>query len=168
MSQESMILDTVLGSCISACLYDPVVKVGGMNHFMLPEDTNLSNPVSTRYGVYAMELLINDLMKHGGQRKNFQAKIFGGGHVLNIRNSLDGIPQRNIDFVRKFLETEQISTVKEDVGGYHPRRVLFYPHTGQVFLKRLGGNEAKHTAQEEAVYLTTLKNRKLDGSTTIF
>ncbi|MDH5512633.1 MAG: hypothetical protein OEY27_05390, partial [Gammaproteobacteria bacterium] len=89
-SHQPLLLDTVLGSCIAACLYDPVLGMGGMNHFMLPEGSDPGDPTSTRYGVNAMELLISDLMKLGADRRRFQAKIFGGGHVLNIRESLDG------------------------------------------------------------------------------
>jgi chemotaxis protein CheD len=167
-SCKPLLLDTVLGSCIAACLYDPVAGIGGMNHFMLPEGADPENPTSTRYGVNAMELLISHLMKLGGERRRFQAKVFGGGHVLKIRESLDGVPQRNIDFVRRFLETEQIPVVKEDVGGYQPRRVLFHTHTGKVFLKYLGNNEAERTAEEEMVYLISLKKQKLDGDVTLF
>ena len=167
-SRKPLLLDTVLGSCIAACLYDPVSGIGGMNHFMLPEGADPENPTSTRYGVNAMELLISHLMKLGGERRRFQAKVFGGGHVLKIRESLDGVPQRNIDFARQFLETEQIPVVKEDVGGYQPRRVLFHTHTGKVFLKYLGNNEAERTAEEEMVYLISLKKQKLDGDVTLF
>jgi chemotaxis protein CheD len=167
-SNEPLLLDTVLGSCIAACLYDPVSGIGGMNHFMLPEGADPENPTSARYGVNAMELLISQLMKLGGERRRFQAKVFGGGHVLKIRESLDGVPQRNIDFVRRFLETEQIPVVREDVGGYQPRRILFHTHTGKVFLKYLGNHEAERTAEEEMVYLISLKKRKLDGDVTLF
>lgn len=167
-SRDPMLLDTVLGSCIAACLYDPVFGIGGMNHFMLPEGADPGNPTSARYGVNAMELLISELMKLGADRRRFQAKVFGGGHVLKIRESLDGVPQRNIDFVRQFLETEQIPVVKEDVGGYQPRRVLFHTHTGMVYLKYLGNNEAARTAEEEMVYLISLKKQKLDGDVTLF
>lgn len=167
-SRDPLLLDTVLGSCIAACLYDPVAGIGGMNHFMLPEGADPGNPTSARYGINAMELLISEVMKLGGQRRRFQAKIFGGGHVLKIRESLDGVPQRNIDFVRRFLETEQIPIIKEDVGGYQPRRVLFNTNSGKVFLKYLGSNEAEQTAQEEMVYLISLKKQKLDGDVTLF
>lgn len=167
-SRDSLVLDTVLGSCIAACLYDPVEGIGGMNHFMLPEGADPGNPTSARYGVNAMELLISEVMKLGGQRRRFQAKIFGGGHVLKIRESLAGVPQRNIEFVKRFLETEQIPVVKEDVGGYQPRRVLFHTNTGKVFLKYLGSNEAEQTAQEEMVYLISLKKQRLDGDVTLF
>ena len=168
VSREPLVIDTVLGSCIAACLYDPVSGVGGMNHFMLPEGFDPDNPASTRYGVHAMELLITEIMKLGGHRRRFQAKVFGGGHVLNIRESLDGVPQRNIDFVRRFLNVEQIPVLNEDVGGYQARRVLFYAHTGKVFLKRLGTHDAERTAEEEMVYLISLKKQKLDGDVTLF
>lgn len=167
-SPKPLLLDTVLGSCIAACLYDPVSNMGGMNHFMLPEGSDPGDPTSTRYGVNAMELLISKLMKLGADRRRFQAKIFGGGHVLNIRESLDGVPQRNIDFVRRFLETEQIPVVREDLGGYQPRRVLFETHTGKVYLKYLGKTEAERAAEEEMVYLISLKKSRTDGDVTLF
>lgn len=167
-SRKPLLLDTVLGSCIAACLYDPVLGMGGMNHFMLPEGSDPGDPTSTRYGVNAMELLISDLMKLGADRRRFQAKVFGGGHVLNIRESLDGVPQRNIDFIKRFLEMEQIPIVREDLGGYQPRRVLFQTHTGKVFLKYLGKTEAERTAEEEVVYLISLKKQKTDGDVTLF
>ena len=168
VSHGPSVADTVLGSCIAACLYDSVLGIGGMNHFMLPEGADPENPTSTRYGVNAMEHLISNLMKLGADRRRFQAKVFGGGHVLKIRESLDGVPQRNIDFVHRFLETERIPIVKEDIGGYLPRRVFFYTHTGRAFLKRLGSSEAERTAQEEMVYLISLKKQKLDGDVTLF
>lgn len=167
-SRMPLLLDTVLGSCIAACLYDPVLGMGGMNHFMLPEGSDPGDPTSTRYGVNAMELLISDLMKLGADRRRFQAKVFGGGHVLNIRENLDGVPQRNIEFVRRFLETEHIPVVREDLGGFQPRRVLFETHTGKVFLKYLGKTEAERTAEEEMVYLISLKKQKTDGDVTLF
>lgn len=167
-SRQPLLLDTVLGSCIAACLYDPVAGIGGMNHFMLPVGADPGNPTSTRYGVNAMELLISNLMKLGADRRRFQAKIFGGGHVLKIRESLDGVPQRNIDFVRRFLEVEQIPVIREDLGGYQPRRILFQTHTGKAFLRYLGNNEAERTAEEEMVYLISLKKQKLDGDVTLF
>jgi chemotaxis protein CheD len=168
VSSERIVLDTVLGSCISACIYDEVARVGGMNHFMLPESADSRNLMSARYGVYAMELLINELMKIGGTRSRFRAKVFGGGHVLRIRETLEGVPQRNIEFVRNFLSLERIPIVGEDVGGYHSRRVLFYPLTGAVHLKKLGRNEDEQTRLLEAEYLDRLRRSKTDGDATLF
>jgi chemotaxis protein CheD len=167
-SREPLVIDTVLGSCIAACLFDPDSKIGGMNHFMLPEGIDPANPNSARYGVYAMEMLISDLMKMGASRKSFRAKIFGGGHVLKIRESESGVPKRNIEFVRRFLDNEQIPVVKEDVGGYQPRRVLFHTDTSRVFVKYLGQQDAQRTAEEEMVYLISLKRQKLDGDVELF
>jgi chemotaxis protein CheD len=167
-SREPMLIDTVLGSCIAACVYDPVAGIGGMNHFMLPEGADPDNPTSARYGVNAMELLISEIMKLGGTRKRFQAKIFGGGHVLKIRESLDGIPQQNINFVHGFLNSESIPIMSEDLGGYQARRVLFNTHSAKVYLKRLGTNEAERTAEEEMVYLISLKRQKTDGDVQLF
>jgi len=167
-SREPVIMDTVLGSCIATCMYDPVLGIGGMNHFMLPEGIDPNNPTSARYGVNAMELLISEVMKLGGQRRRFQVKIFGGGHVLRIRETIDGIPQQNIDFARSFLSDEQIPVVSEDVGGYHARRVLFNPNNGKAYVKQLGTSEAKGTAEEEMVYLISLKRQKKDGDVTLF
>ncbi|MHB1514436.1 MAG: chemotaxis protein CheD [Acidiferrobacteraceae bacterium] len=167
-SREPVVLDTVLGSCIAVCLYDPVIAAGGMNHFMLPEGASSENPTSARYGVYAMELLINELMKEGGDRRRFQAKVFGGGHVLRVQERLDSVPQQNIEFIRSFLITERIPVIKEDVGGCYPRRVVFYSHTGQAFRKRLGMVEAERTAEQERAYRARLGKQKLDGDATLF
>lgn len=168
VSREPLVIATVLGSCISVCLYDPESQIGGMNHFMLPEGIDPANPNSARYGVYAMELLICELMKLGASRKNFRAKVFGGGHVLKIRESVSGVPARNIEFVKKFLNQEQIPIAKEDVGGYQPRRVLFHTDSSRVFVKYLGQQEAQRTAEEEMVYLISLKRQKLDGDVELF
>jgi chemotaxis protein CheD len=167
-SREPLLIDTVLGSCIAACLYDPEAGIGGMNHFMLPEGVDPANPNSARYGVYAMELLISELMKLGARRSRLRAKVFGGGHVLKIRESASGVPQRNIEFVRRFLETEQIAIERQDVGGYQPRRVLFQTDTGRAFLKYLGQQDAERTAEEELVYLISLKRTRLDGDVELF
>ncbi len=168
VSREPVVLDTVLGSCISACLFDPVSNIGGMNHFMLPQGSDPDNPTSARFGVNAMELLVADLMKMGANRRRLQAKVFGGGHVLGIRESLDGVPQINIRFIQHFLSAEQIPVVSEDLGGYRARRVRFNTHTAKVLVKHLGQNDADRTAQEEMVYLISLKRRKLDGDVTLF
>jgi chemotaxis receptor (MCP) glutamine deamidase CheD len=167
-SRNPLVIDTVLGSCIAACLYDPEARMGGMNHFMLPDGIDPNNPTSTRYGVHAMELLITDLQRLGASRARFRAKIFGGGHVLKIRESASGVPQRNIEFVRRFLDEEKIPIVKEDVGGYQPRRVLFNTDSSRVFVKYLGQRDAERTAEEEMVYLISLKRQKLDGDVELF
>ena len=167
-SFRPLVLDTVLGSCVAACLYDPVAKAGGMNHFMLPDGADANDPTSARYGVNAMELLINELLKMNAHRRRLQAKIFGAGHVLQVRERLGSVPQRNIEFIRKFLGTEGIPVIKEDLGGFRPRRVLFSTQTGTAYLRYLDQTHAVHTADTEMAYLDKMRNRKLDGDATLF
>lgn len=168
VSNTPVVLDTVLGSCISACLYDPKAKIGGMNHYMLPEGADPDKPTSARYGVHAMETLINRLMKMGADRRRLEAKVFGGGHVLKTLESADSVPTRNIAFIREFLAVERIPITREDVGGRRTRRVLFLPHTGEVHLKRLQSQESATTRKEEEVYLETIDRNKPEGDATLF
>ena len=130
------IVRTVLGSCIAVCLRDPVARIGGMNHFLLPSGSS-GEAVSARYGVHAMELLINECMHHGAQRSALEAKIFGGGHVLRMRETDGNVPQSNIRFALRFLETEGIPVVSRDLGGYAAREIYFFTDTGRILLKRL-------------------------------
>jgi chemotaxis protein CheD len=153
------VIATVLGSCISVCIKDTKTGMGGMNHFMLPGDVRSEDiflSASAKYGMFAMEQLINDLLKRGGSQKHFQAKVFGGGHVLNFRKTDGNVPESNIDFVRAFLKMEQIEIVKEDVGGYTGRKVLFFPDTGKVLLKRLKSTVDSKIIEAEQAYKTKL------------
>jgi chemotaxis protein CheD len=168
VSSTPVVLDTVLGSCISACLYDEEAKIGGMNHFMLPHSAEINPPTAARYGVQAMELLITRLMKMGADRRRLKAKVFGGGHVLQTLESADSVPQKNIEFIRKFMATERIPVLHEDVGGRRTRRVLFLPHLGEVHLKRLQTQEAMATRKEEEGFLSELDRKKTDGDATLF
>jgi len=135
-SREPAIVRTVLGSCIAVCLRDPLTRIGGMNHFMLPDSLDMERD-SARYGVHAMELLINDCMKLGADRRRFEAKVFGGGHVLRIRETDNNVPQSNIRFAIDFLNTENIPIVAQDVGGYAAREIYFYTDSGRIQLRRL-------------------------------
>lgn len=168
VSHKPLVFDTVLGSCISVCLYDARLRIGGINHFMLPEGVDLNNPVSPRYGVHAMELLINKIMKLGGKRSTLEAKVFGGGHVIQKSKLRGSVPSMNIQFIDKFMETERLKVIKRDVGGSQPRRVLFCPHTGQVFVRLLGDADATETANEEKNYLQKLGVDTQDGESVIF
>lgn len=135
---EPTLVKTLLGSCISVCLWDPVKCVGGMNHFMLPRGgENRHAEDATRFGVHAMDVLIGAIMKAGGERRRFIAKVFGGAHVLNIKETADGVPQKNIEFIRTFLGSEAFPILSEDVGGYLPRHVYFFTHTGRAKVKRV-------------------------------
>lgn len=134
VSDENLVIQTVLGSCIAACLWDSRSRVGGMNHFMLPDSS--STDQSGRYGSYAMEVLINELMKIGGRRETMQAKVFGGGQVMANFSSVN-VGERNTAFVREYLATERIPIVSEDVLDIYPRKVVFFPVTGKAMVKRL-------------------------------
>jgi chemotaxis protein CheD len=137
-SREGAAVKTLLGSCIAACLWDPVSQVGGMNHFLLPQpgpgedDGELS-----RYGVHAMELLIGRIQRLGGDRRSLQAKLFGGGHVLQMAGTGAGVPEQNIRFIRQFMVSEEIPVLVEDLGGRAARQVIFHTDSGRALVKRL-------------------------------
>lgn len=132
VDQEDLLVMTTLGSCIAACLWDRVAKVGGMNHFMLPG----GDASSGRYGSYAMELLINEMMKRGARRETLEAKIFGGGQVIAGMDTMN-IGERNTAFAVDYLKTERIPIVSRDVLGMYARKVCFLPATGKAMVKRL-------------------------------
>ena len=143
-------LVTVLGSCVAACVRDPLLQLGGMNHFMLPEG-QVGDGAPARYGSYAMELLINELLKRGASRRRLEAKVFGGANVLKGFTS-NPVGTRNAEFVLAYLDAEQIPVVAEDLRGIHPRKVWFFPETGKVMVNRLPhAHEAEVVAAETAV-----------------
>lgn len=141
---------TVLGSCISACVRDRVAHVGGMNHFLLGEQSSSARNrygASARYGAFAMEQLLNKVLSQGsGQKANLEIKIFGGG---KMSSALDDVGAKNIDFIREFLVAERYVTNSEDLGGNFARRVLFKPHSGRAFVKRLDSAAGESVAREE-------------------
>ena len=145
VSHDSLAIMTVLGSCIAACLWDSRMRVGGMNHFMLPEGD--SADASGRYGSYAMELLIKEMMKLGARRETLQAKIFGGAQVMHNFTTLN-VGERNTRFVQDYLATERIPVVSEDVLDIYPRKVVFFPVTGKVMVKRLAHAHPETLEQE--------------------
>lgn len=142
---------TVLGSCIAACLFDPEVKVGGMNHFLLPEGSG-DESMPTRYGINAMEVLINEIMKQGGDRRRLKAKIFGASHVLRMDASSIQVPEKNAAFVRSFLQTEGIQIISEKLGGTQPLEVHFEVTTGRAYVRALGQSSAAETAAAEGKF----------------
>ncbi|HEU4458539.1 MAG TPA: chemoreceptor glutamine deamidase CheD [Methylibium sp.] len=129
---EDLLIMTTLGSCIAACLWDRQRRVGGLNHFMLPEGSGDSG----RYGSFAMELLINELLKRGATRSSMEAKVFGGGAVISGMSSLN-VGQKNTEFVLDYLKTERIPVVSKDVMDVYPRKVCFFPASGRAMVKRL-------------------------------
>ncbi|WEY38646.1 chemoreceptor glutamine deamidase CheD [Paraburkholderia sp. SUR17] len=151
MTSEDMVLVTVLGSCVAACIRDRTAGIGGMNHFMLPDDgadAGHAASDSMRYGAYAMEVLINEMIKAGGRRERFEAKVFGGAAVLAGMTTIN-IGDRNSEFVRRYLALEKIPIVAEDLQGEHPRKVAFLPRTGQVMVKKLRLQQDPSVAERE-------------------
>ncbi|GAB2546755.1 chemotaxis protein CheD [Simplicispira sp. 125] len=158
VSNENLVIMTVLGSCIAACLWDSRVRVGGMNHFMLPDGDSID--VSGRYGSYAMELLINEMLKLGARRETMQAKIFGGAQVMHSFTTMN-VGERNTQFVVNYLHTERIPVVSEDVLDIYPRKVVFFPVTGKAMVKRLA-----HSHPEELVAQDKRGNAAVVAKTT--
>ena len=160
---DDLVVMTVLGSCIAACIWDPRVRVGGMNHFMLPDGGNDS---SGRYGSYAMELLINEMMKLGARRETMQAKVFGGGQVMHTFTTMN-VGERNTKFVLDYLQTERIAVVSKDVLDIHPRKVVFFPANGKAMVKRLAHSHPENLETQErkgsaAVVVSTTAGGSID------
>ena len=146
VSGDDLVIMTVLGSCIAACIWDNKLRVGGMNHFMLPDGDGADG--SGRYGSYAMELLINEMIKLGARRETMQAKVFGGGAVMSGFTTMN-VGERNTKFVLDYLATERIPVVSQDVLDIHPRKVCFFPVTGKALVKRLAHAHPEALAVEE-------------------
>lgn len=159
-------LVTLLGSCVAACLYDPAIQTGGMNHFMLPSG-NATDGYSARYGVHAMELLVNGLLKRGARRHRLQAKVFGGGNVLNGFH-VDPIGTRNVRFILQYLEAERIPLLAQDLGDVHPRKVAFYPQSGRALVRRLPSTRDGEIVSAERDYCSRLSGRPTSGGVELF
>ena len=151
-------ITTVLGSCVSTCLWDPAERIGGMNHFMLPGDTaSPDSPwaASARFGVYAMEVLINDMIRMGADRRRLTAKVFGGAQLLAGFDRLD-VGAKNSEFVLEFLRTEGIRVLAQDLLDVCPRKVHFFIDTGKVQVKRLALTRVDPVQHREREYLERL------------
>ncbi|WP_420477243.1 chemoreceptor glutamine deamidase CheD [Noviherbaspirillum sp. ST9] len=167
---KDMMIVTVLGSCVSACIRDRVTGIGGMNHFMLPDggsDTDSPVSASMRYGTYAMEVLINDLLKAGARRENLEAKVFGGGNVLRGFIAIN-VGERNAQFVRDYLRAENIRVVAEDLNDIYPRKVYFFPRTGKVLVKKLKQLNNNTLVNREQDYASRLLTNPVAGDVELF
>ncbi|SNS60472.1 CheD, stimulates methylation of MCP proteins [Noviherbaspirillum humi] len=166
---KDMMIVTVLGSCVSACIRDRVTGIGGMNHFMLPEGGDGDGPVSAsmRYGTYAMEVLINDLLKAGARRENLEAKVFGGGNVLRGFVAIN-VGERNAQFVREYLRAENIRVLAEDLNDIYPRKVYFFPRSGKVLVKKLKQLNNNTLVNREQDYANRLQQAPVAGSVDLF
>ena len=167
---KDMLIVTVLGSCVSACIRDRVTGVGGMNHFMLPDsggDADSPVSASARYGTYAMEVLINDLLKAGAKRENLEAKVFGGGAVLRGFIAMN-VGERNAQFVRDFLKVEGIRIIAEDLNDIHPRKVYYFPRSGKVLVKKLKQLNNNTLVNREQDYADRLQSNNVGGDIELF
>lgn len=172
VSQRDMVLVTVLGSCVAACLRDPVAGVGGMNHFMLAGGgPNRSGDVmrfdSGRYGAYAMEVLVNQLLKLGARRERLEAKVFGGGSVLDGFTTTQ-VGRDNAAFVRGYLVVEGIPIVAEDLEDIHPRKVYFFPRTGRALVRKLKHMHNDTLGRREEAYRARLAKTRIAGDVELF
>jgi chemotaxis protein CheD len=166
------ILDTVLGSCVSACIRNPRLGIGGMNHFMLPRPSGSGSDTwdnrsgrATRYGTASMEQLINRILGAGGSRSDLEVKIFGGGKVLS---SLTDVGNHNVIFVRDFLKEEGLKVSSEDVGSTCPRHVQYFPMSGRVRVRHLTSRHGADVASHEQQYLKGLEKAPVAGEIDLF
>lgn len=166
---RQMLIVTVLGSCVSACIRDNRSGIGGMNHFMLPTNTDGGEPLSAsaRYGTYAMEILINQLLKMGARRQNLEAKVFGGGNVIQ-GFTIANVGERNSRFVLEYLQNEEIPVVAKDLLDSYPRKVYFWPHTGRVLIKKLKVLHNDTVVQREQEYGMRIRASKVAGDVELF
>lgn len=161
---------TVLGSCVAVCLRDKTNGIGGMNHFLLPNDGSNETGLlteSARYGVYAMELLINHLLKMGATRARMEAKVFGGGNVLRGLK-VNNVGQRNAEFVLDYLQTERIPVVAKDLLDDYPRKVYFFPDTGKVLVKKIKSLHNTTIVDRESEYRMKVKFTPKSGEVELF
>jgi chemotaxis protein CheD len=173
ITRSDEMIVTVLGSCIAACVRDKSLGVGGMNHFMLPIDRNDFDPSgtkgsvtnATRYGNYAMEHLINDIIKQGGRKENLEFKIFGGGRIMN---QMANVGWNNIGFVFDYLYTEGYKVFSQDIGDIFPRKVIYYPYTGKVRVKKLRSIGEQKVVNEEQSYMKNLGKAEVEGDVELF
>jgi chemotaxis protein CheD len=171
---QDEVIVTVLGSCVSACVRDKLLGIGGMNHFMLPESAESmayhleaggNSTEATRYGGYAMEMLINDILKHGGRRENLEIKIFGGGRIIS---NMGDVGKRNIDFIEEYIKNEALPLISEDTGDIYPRKVVFHPNSGKVKVKRLVSLHNDTLIKREETYQHQIEEKPKTGDIELF
>ncbi|BFM05991.1 chemoreceptor glutamine deamidase CheD [Halioxenophilus aromaticivorans] len=173
VTKTDELIATTLGSCVSACIWDPENKIGGMNHFMLPltdkdaKEVTWGNIASdaTRYGNYAMEHLVNEMLKYGAIRRNLRAKVFGGGKVLSQATDVGA---KNADFVLLYLHQENIKLEAQDLGDVYPRKVLFDPKTGKAKMKRIQVQNNETIINRERDYRKSINQAPVEGDIELF
>jgi chemotaxis protein CheD len=168
VTSAGVMMVTVLGSCVSACIRDREKGIGGMNHFMLA-DSGESGAVSSsaRYGTYAMEILINHLLKLGARKNSLEAKVFGGGRVMATLSSSQ-VGERNSSFVMDYLSTEGIGVAAQDLLDVYPRKVYFFPQSGRVLVKKLVRMHNDTLIRREKEYAARLTEAPVAGEVELF
>jgi chemotaxis protein CheD len=168
VTQKEMVLVTVLGSCVAACIRDTETGIGGMNHFMLPDEGGKEVVSSSaRYGTYAMEMLINHLLKNGARRNRLEAKVFGGGAVLASLSS-STVGTRNAEFVLQYLQTEKIPVVAKDLLDAYPRKIYFFPNSGRVLVRKLHRVHNDTLYSREKEYRSRIEHSEVAGDIELF
>ncbi|KJV07216.1 chemoreceptor glutamine deamidase CheD [Methylocucumis oryzae] len=173
VTKENELITTVLGSCISACIRDKESGIGGMNHFMLPvtsteklrQQSHMLVNNATRYGNYAMEHLINTILSNGGKRKNLEVKVFGGGKIIP---TLTDVGIKNIEFVLEYIDTEGLKLLSQDLGDIYPRKIIYFPRTGKVGMKKIQDLHNATIVQRERQYFEQLKDAPVGGDVELF
>lgn len=161
---------TLLGSCVAACIRDPVIQVGGLNHFLLPESETGhwgERSAAMRYGNHAMEVLINDIVKRGGDRRRLEFKVFGGANVIEVSSSFP-VGQRNVEFVERYLRDEGFAVAARHLGGTLPRRIHYFPTTGQVQMRLLKRTADRTLFTRERDYDREVRAADQAGSIELF
>jgi chemotaxis protein CheD len=170
VTRRNMVLVTVLGSCVAACIRDKTNGIGGMNHFMLPKSTHEKGgwvSASARYGAYAMEVMINQILKQGAKRENLEAKVFGGGAVLKNMHAMS-VGDDNAKFALEYLRKERIPVIAEDLLGEFPRKVYFFPTTGKVLVKKLNSLPNDTILVREQEYRKRINTANIAGDIELF
>lgn len=168
VTTQNMLIVTVLGSCVSVCLRDPLAGVSGMNHFLLPSDNGGGDLISdsARYGVFAMDILINHMLKLGANRQRLEAKVFGGGNVLKGFTAIN-VGERNAEFVLDYLATEQIPILAKDLLDFYPRKIYFFSDTGEVLVRKIKKLHNNTIMDRESAYRLQLRPQQ-SGSVEMF
>ena len=174
VSDKGEMISTVLGSCVSACVRDRKIGIGGMNHFMLPIQRSTSaidrpslNNSELCYGNWAMEFLLNEILKRGGRKENLEVKVFGGGAVLSAMDKIN-VGERNVAFIFEFLQREDLLIESHDVGKDYPRKVLYFPDTGAVKMKKLATRINDTVEKREKQYLDSMVEQPKSGDIELF
>ncbi|PKG38378.1 chemoreceptor glutamine deamidase CheD [Psychromonas sp. Urea-02u-13] len=167
ISTKNTLLMTVLGSCVSACIWDKKRGIGGLNHFMLPGKASLDFNKSARYGNYAMEILINHIIQLGGKREDLVAKVFGGGKVMHSFTSLD-IGKDNSTFIVDYLRNESLPIIASDLGDIYPRKICFFPQTGKVMVRKLTDTYDHEIEKQEDRYFSKVNKTDIEGEIELF